>query len=117
MMPGCEPSIRFSRANVLLRDNYTCQYCGEVLASHELTFDHVVPRARGGRTVWENIVACCRPCNARKGNRTPEQVGMKLLALPQKPRVLAFKLKHMRLARPLPDPWKPWIPWQSAGSA
>jgi len=112
-----DPKIRFSRANVLLRDAHTCQYCEQVLESYELTFDHVVPRAHGGRTTWENIVACCRPCNCRKGNRTPQQAGMKLLAVPQRPKALAFKLKQFRLARPLPDPWKQWIPWQTVASA
>ncbi|MCC6874311.1 MAG: HNH endonuclease [Sandaracinaceae bacterium] len=106
-----EPKIRFSRGNVLLRDGYTCQYCRAVLPSHELTFDHVVPRSQGGRTSWENIVACCRPCNALKGNRTPQQAGMKLLATPERPRALPFKLKQLRLARPMPDLWKQWVWW------
>jgi 5-methylcytosine-specific restriction endonuclease McrA len=106
-----EPTIRFSRGNLLLRDGYTCQYCGAVLPGPALTFDHVVPRAQGGRTTWENIVACCRPCNALKGNRTPEQAGMVLEREPKRPKALAFKLKQLRHGRPMPDPWKPWIAW------
>src|SRR3982075_2423754 len=57
-----------SRKNILLRDRNTCQYCGVVLASGELTLDHVIPRSRGGLSTWENLVACCHSCNRRKGN-------------------------------------------------
>ena len=72
-----------SRKNILLRDRNTCQYCGTVLAAAELTLDHVIPRSRGGSSTWENLVACCHPCNNRKGNRTPEEAGMKLARLPR----------------------------------
>src|ERR1035438_9882873 len=58
-----------SRKNILLRDRNSCQYCGVVLPSSELTLDHVVPRSRGGNSTWENLVACCHACNRRKGNR------------------------------------------------
>ena len=80
-----DPKVRFSRANVLLRDGYTCQYCGAELPSRELTFDHVLPRSQGGRTSWTNIVTACRECNAQKGNRTPQQAGMKLRSTPERP--------------------------------
>ena len=63
-------SPAFTRFNVFLRDEWTCQYCGGEFKTHELTFDHVIPRANGGRTNWENIVASCRPCNTKKGHRT-----------------------------------------------
>lgn len=62
------PSVRFNRVNLFIRDDFTCQYCGTRLPSGELTFDHVIPRADGGRTSWDNIVAACVPCNARKGS-------------------------------------------------
>src|SRR5438552_295759 len=75
-------TLRFCRANVFRRDGYKCQYCGEVLAGRLLTFDHVVPRARGGKTEWENIVTCCGPCNDRKRDRTPDEAAMKLLRRP-----------------------------------
>src|ERR1700746_186332 len=64
-----------SRKNILLRDRNTCQYCSLVLASGELTLDHVVPRSRGGLSTWENLVACCHPCNRQKGNQTPRRRG------------------------------------------
>ncbi len=73
--------LRPTRANILLRDEETCQYCGK--RSRDLTLDHVVPRSRGGQSTWENLVACCRACNGRKGNRLLKDVGMRLLHQPQ----------------------------------
>lgn len=72
-----------SRKNILVRDHHTCQYCHRVLPSGELTLDHVIPRSRSGGSTWENLVACCHPCNNRKGNRTPEEAGMKLVRAPR----------------------------------
>jgi 5-methylcytosine-specific restriction endonuclease McrA len=72
-----------SRKNILMRDRYTCQYCGRTLPSSDLTLDHVIPRSRSGETTWENLVACCHACNNRKGNQTPEEVGMKLIRQPR----------------------------------
>ncbi len=72
-----------SRKNILMRDRYTCQYCQRTLPSSELTLDHVIPRSRAGETSWENLVACCHHCNNRKGNRTPEEAGMKLARQPR----------------------------------
>ena len=75
----------FTRFNVFLRDGFACQYCGESGLALALAFDHVIPRSRGGRTTWQNIVAACGPCNLRKGGRTPQQAGMPLLAVPYRP--------------------------------
>ena len=63
----------FTRFNVFLRDRFTCQYCGNGFPTHRLTFDHIVPRSRGGRTTWENVVAACSGCNLMKGNRIPAE--------------------------------------------
>ncbi len=82
------PELKLSRRGVLARDNYTCQYCGK--QSRNLTIDHVIPREQGGETTWENLVACCPECNHKKGNRTPEQAGMKLLRKPSKPRFIPY---------------------------
>ena len=71
--------VPFSRANIYARDNHTCQYCREAFSTPELTFDHVVPVAHGGRKDWENIVTCCVSCNRKKGGRTPAEAGMRLL--------------------------------------
>ncbi len=73
--------LRPTRANIMLRDEDTCQYCGK--HSRELTLDHVIPRSRGGQSTWENLVACCRACNGRKGNRYLKDVGMHLLKQPK----------------------------------
>jgi len=80
-----------SRKNLLLRDRNTCQYCGELLPSSELTLDHVVPRSRGGLSTWENLVACCHACNRQKGDRMPAEADMKLLREPR-----AFNLHTSR---------------------
>jgi 5-methylcytosine-specific restriction endonuclease McrA len=72
-----------SRKNILMRDRFTCQYCHHSLSSTELTLDHVIPRSRAGETTWENLVACCHPCNNRKGNRTPDEAGLKLQRPPR----------------------------------
>ena len=72
----------FTRFNVFLRDRFHCQYCGGDFATNELTFDHVVPRSRGGRTSWTNVVTACSPCNLLKGNRLLRESGMHAAALP-----------------------------------
>lgn len=78
--------VRFSRHNIYLRDGNTCQYCGETLPRTDLNLDHVVPRAQGGRTTWENVVCCCIDCNLAKGARTPDQAHMRLMKPPVRPR-------------------------------
>jgi 5-methylcytosine-specific restriction endonuclease McrA len=72
-----------SRKNILLRDRNACQYCGLVLSSSDLTLDHVIPRSRGGSSTWENLVACCHPCNRRKGNHLLTETDMKLVKEPR----------------------------------
>jgi 5-methylcytosine-specific restriction endonuclease McrA len=72
-----------SRKNILLRDRNTCQYCGVVLPSCELTLDHVIPRSRHGASTWENLVACCHDCNRKKGNMLPHECGMRPLREPR----------------------------------
>lgn len=78
--------VRFSRLNIYARDHDTCQYCGRTLPRSELNLDHVRPRCDGGKTTWENVVCSCVPCNLRKGGRTPDQAGMKLLRKPFRPK-------------------------------
>lgn len=77
--------VRFSRTNVFLRDRCQCQYCGETFPRSQLTLDHVVPIVQGGATGWENIVSACKPCNQRKGGRTPREAGMALVKRPKQP--------------------------------
>jgi 5-methylcytosine-specific restriction endonuclease McrA len=78
-------AVTFSRRNVAKRDHYTCQYCGEQPGGEGITIDHVIPRSRGGSSTWTNCVAACEQCNALKGDRTPEQAGMKLRRRPVRP--------------------------------
>lgn len=78
--------VAFNRRNLFKRDDHTCQYCGA--RSNDLTLDHVVPRSRGGPTNWDNVVACCKRCNARKRDRTPDEAGMALRRAPYAPRFI-----------------------------
>ncbi len=111
--------VPFSRANIYARDDYTCQYCGEPFPIGELTFDHVVPVAQGGRKDWENIVTCCITCNRKKGGRTPEEAGMRLIRTPRRPaptaanQALALMRKYrITIGRPTtPDSWRDYLYW------
>lgn len=78
--------VKFTRANIFLRDKFTCQYCCKTLPEKELNLDHIIPRARGGQTTWQNIVTSCITCNTRKANKLLAQSGMKLLKIPTEPR-------------------------------
>ena len=73
-----------SRKNILIRDGCICQYCGEKFLSSELQLEHLIPRAQGGQSTWENLVAACRDCNVRKADRTPTEAGMRLLRQPRR---------------------------------
>lgn len=97
-----------SRKNILMRDRYTCQYCHRTLPSSELTLDHVIPRSRSGETAWENLVACCHACNNRKGNRTPEEAGMRLARAPR-PFSLHTSRHLMRLLAKSDDCWRKYL--------
>src|SRR5262245_19878765 len=77
--------VKFSRVNIYAPDAYRCQYCGAICTIDRLTYDHVIPRSRGGRTTWDNIVSCCYTCNARKANRTPAEAGLTLRSTPARP--------------------------------
>jgi 5-methylcytosine-specific restriction endonuclease McrA len=85
--------VRFTRRNVYARDDDTCQYCGRVFSTKDLSLDHVIPRSRGGRSTWENLVVACHRCNRRKDNRTPEEAGMRLIRRPERPRATAAPLR------------------------
>lgn len=103
--------VAFTRFNLFLRDEFCCQYCG---SKGDLTFDHVIPRARGGITSWENVVAACSPCNLRKGSRTLRQVGMRLQRIPQRPTAEEM-LAHGRRFPPnhLHESWMDYLYWDS----
>ena len=107
---GRRKGVKFSRLNVYRRDGFACQYCGKAPGTSALTFDHVVPRARGGRTEWTNIVTACVACNATKADRTPEEARMALRRYPARPAYMpavdARDAQH--------ENWKPWLEWASA---
>ncbi len=86
--------LPLSRRTVLARDMYTCQYCGGKPGKQDLTIDHVIPRSRGGKTIWENVVTACAPCNLRKANRLPEEASMALRAKPARPQFVAVVLMN-----------------------
>lgn len=107
---GSKRAIKFSRENVYARDGGKCQYCGAGVRRDEITYDHVVPRALGGRTTWENIVIACVSCNGKKGGRTPEQAGMKLRSTPVRPKKLpeSFRITFT-FRKGMPASWRNWI--------
>ncbi len=101
----------FTRFNVFLRDRFTCQYCG---AKEDLTFDHVIPRSKGGMTTWENVVTACSPCNLRKGDKLPEQVEMLPFQRPFAPDVQDLH-SNGRLFPPnyLHESWIDYLYWDT----
>ena len=104
----------FTRFNVFLRDEWKCQYCGNDFNTHALTFDHVIPRSRGGRTEWENIVAACRGCNTVKGSKMPHEVGMYPMREPVQPSVHELQ-EHGRQFPPnfLHESWGDFLYWDT----
>lgn len=104
----------FTRFNVFLRDSWTCQYCTHKFKTHELTFDHVIPRSKGGRTTWENIVASCQSCNTKKGNKMPAEVGMHPMREPRQPSIFELQ-EHGRAFPPnfLHESWNDFLYWDT----
>ena len=102
--------VPFSRANIYARDHHTCQYCNHVFSTADLTFDHVVPVAQGGRKDWENIVTCCVGCNRLKGGRTPAEAGMKLLRPARRPDS-APAIRITIELRTAPESWRDYLYW------
>lgn len=100
--------VKFSMVNLCLRDDFSCQYCGQKLPMSKLNKDHVVPRDQGGKTTWTNIVMSCYPCNSHKANRTPEQAGMTLLSVPTKPKLLPMHGPYIDREN-APDEWLPFL--------
>ena len=97
--------VRWNGKALFKRDAYTCQYCSFRYPGDQLTVDHVKPRAQGGRSLWENTVTACRPCNERKADRTPDQAGMPLLCQPKQP----VSVGIARFAGPTPPEWSSYL--------
>jgi len=110
--------VNFSRKNILIRDNYTCQYCNHKFPIIDLTYDHVVPksiwRSNSSPTSWTNIVTCCIKCNRKKGNKTPKDAGMKLQNLPIKPqktyKYLPVVQSLLSIKDDTPEEWRMYLP-------
>ena len=99
--------VSFTRLNLFLRDDFKCQYCGRKHPSEGLTFDHVIPRARGGLTNWENIVAACVPCNSRKGH----SMDMKPINPPMRPSSRELRRKRRLSTENLHQSWLDYLYW------
>lgn len=104
----------FTRFNVFLRDRFSCQYCGQRFPTQELTFDHIIPRSRGGRTVWRNVVTACGCCNLEKGSRLPHESGMHPLTAPYEPTTRQLQ-EHGRAYPPnyLHRSWRDFLYWDT----
>ncbi len=101
----------FTRFNVFLRDSFECQYCG---SREDLTFDHVLPRSRGGRTTWDNVVTACAPCNLAKGGRHPKHSAIHLRSVPHRPTVNELRSNGRRFPpNYLHESWADYLYWDS----
>lgn len=106
--------VRFTRTNLYARDRYKCQYCRHRFPPTALTYDHVIPVARGGGKSWENIVTCCIPCNRTKGNRIPQEAGLSLLRQPKAPAGFPQKVHFLLYQKNAPESWRSYIFWHMA---
>lgn len=102
--------VRFSRTHVFIRDQFTCQYCVKEFPKQKLNLDHVVPRSRGGKTSWDNVVTSCHTCNRRKANRTPSEANMPLKNPPRRPGGSLGLLNTKKLH----SSWSPFLFTESA---
>jgi 5-methylcytosine-specific restriction endonuclease McrA len=103
-------SVKFSRQNIYARDKYCCQYCGRKFPVEDLSYDHVIPKSRGGKTVWTNIVTACMRCNRKKGGRTPKEAKMHLIRKPTQPKWLP-SLRVTIGFREIPTTWRDYLYW------
>jgi 5-methylcytosine-specific restriction endonuclease McrA len=108
-MRSMKPGARFSRVNVYTRDEFTCQYCGRRFEQRMLSYDHVTPRAAGGRTEWTNIVTACKPCNNKKGDRTCDESGMWPRRRPVQPKTLPLTGPFVDPEKAPPE-WRDFLP-------
>jgi 5-methylcytosine-specific restriction endonuclease McrA len=102
------PQVRLSRREIFMRDDYTCQYCGN--RGRDLTLDHVVPKHRGGRHSWDNLVSACRACNHRKGGKTVDEARMRLVHPPRRPQPVQYFRWVQRLHGEAYESWLKFLP-------
>jgi len=103
--------VKFTRGNIYSRDGHRCQYCGGKFRASQLTYDHVLPVARGGLKTWENIVTCCKKCNLIKGNRTPKEAELSILKRPKSPSGFPYRIQFWLWDKETPESWKNYIFW------
>src|SRR5207244_1064417 len=108
MIKRPRPRVRLTRREIFIRDHFTCQYCG--LKTKDLTLDHLIPRHKGGRHAWDNLVSACRSCNHRKGGRTPAEARMLLRRQPTEPRATSYYLFQQYLTRERFSGWSKFMP-------
>jgi 5-methylcytosine-specific restriction endonuclease McrA len=102
-------AVKFSRSNIFSHYKRKCCYCAVVVRSEEATWDHVVPRSKGGSTSWENIVLACKVCNARKADKTPAEAGMTLLVTPSRPEWKGARTVTVAAPAPIPVAWQAFV--------
>lgn len=102
-------AIKFSRMNVYVRDHQKCQYCSQHVPLEDTTYDHVLPRSRGGKTTWDNVVIACMSCNQKKSNLTPAEAGMKLKTPPVRPKSLPDARIRLVYRKGMPEAWRAWL--------
>ena len=102
------PELKLSRRSIFARDNYTCQYCG--VQTRDLTIDHIVPKRHGGPMHWENLVACCRRCNTKKGDKWLNQSGMRLARAPRRPRYVPYISLTKYVNGTKNEVWRSYLP-------
>jgi 5-methylcytosine-specific restriction endonuclease McrA len=102
-------NVRLTRKAVLIRDDHTCQYCS-VHGNRSMTIDHIHPQSKGGKSTWENLVACCQNCNSRKGNRALQDCNMKLKRKPRQPQYFNWMKVNRNTG---PDEWKKYLFWDT----
>lgn len=104
----------FSRYNVFMRDSFTCQYCGNEFDTRHLTFDHVIPRAAGGKSTWANVVSSCSPCNHRKGSKLPKEAKMFPITAPKEPSAWELYLRAKKIPhKNLHETWRDYLYWDT----
>ena len=99
--------IKLSRENIYKRDKFTCQYCGKKLDQKQLNIDHIIPRHRGGKTAWTNVVSCCFGCNLKKGGKTLPEIDMRLLKKPRAP--FRYPMQNLHLETQSHESWSHFL--------
>jgi 5-methylcytosine-specific restriction endonuclease McrA len=108
-LSGKRDVVRLTRKNIMIRDKYTCQYCGTKKGPEHLNIDHIIPKSQGGKSEWLNLVASCVKCNNKKDCRTPSQAGMTLLKIPKKPDFFIFTVH--KGYKNIPKDWLDYCYW------